>query len=316
MSIWNFPLFPKQASSYAWHMDFMYFVLTALSVFFFVAVTLVLIYFGIKYRKGSSADRTLTSPDNNTLELAWTIIPTIMALAMFVWATLFFFHVTQPPADSMEIFVVGKQWMWKIQHPEGQREINELHVPVGQNVKLTMTSQDVIHDFFIPEFRTKADVVPGKYTTQWFRATVPGEYHIFCAQYCGTEHSGMVGRVVAMKPEDYETWLRGSFTGLTPTMAGEQLFQKLGCVSCHMTGDTPRGPRLTGIMGTEVKLQNGQMAKVDEEYIRESILYPNAKQVFGFPLLMPTFDGQLSQEEILELIAYIKSLATPAQSSK
>jgi len=204
--------------------------------------------------------------------------------------------------------------MWKIQHTTGQREINELHVPIGRKVKLIMTSEDTIHDFFVPAFRMKADVLPGRYTTEWFEATKPGSYHLFCAEYCGMNHSGMIGYVIVMEQREFDNWLSGNTSQQSPAVAGQQLYQTLGCVSCHgATGEGGRGPALVGIFGTETSLANGQTAKVDEAYIRESIMTPQAKLVNGFGPIMPTFQGQVTEDQILQLIAFIRSLQGPGK---
>jgi cytochrome c oxidase subunit 2 len=246
------------------------------------------------------------------------VIPLLVCLGIFFWSSRQYIESAQPPRDALVIQVVGKQWMWKIQHPDGQREINELHVPVNKPVKLVMTSQDVIHDFGLPAFRVKMDVIPGRYTTEWFQATKPGEYHIFCNQYCGTEHSKMVGRVVVMDPEKYQAWLAGAVVDETPAAAGEKLFAQYSCMNCH----SQHGPSLAGIYGTKVKVREDGVLKevtADEDYIRESILNPPRKIVDGYPPLMPSFQGQLSEEQLLELIAYIKELGNntgPVDSMK
>jgi len=231
-----------------------------------------------------------------------------LTMVMFVWGAKLFFVIYHPPINSLEITVVAKQWMWKVQHPEGRLEIDELHVPVGRPIKLTMTSQDVIHDFFVPAFRVKKDVLPGRYTTVWFEATKAGEYHLFCSQYCGTQHSGMVGRIVVMEAPHYQTWLSGGTTGMSLAAAGEKLFQTLGCVSCHADNDTGRGPSLAGLFGKAIQLQGGKSVIADEAYIRESILEPQAKIVAGYPPIMPTFKGLISEEGILQILAYLKSV--------
>jgi cytochrome c oxidase subunit 2 len=208
----------------------------------------------------------------------------------------------------MEIFVTGKQWMWKAEHPEGQREINELHVPLGRPVKLTMTSEDVIHDFFVPAFRVKKDVLPGRYTSLWFQATKLGTFHLFCAQYCGAYHAGMIGSVIVMEPNAYERWLSGSEQGVTMEAAGEKLFGENGCVTCHLSDGTGPGPSLLGVYGNPVRLTNGQTLNADDAYVRESILSPTAKIVAGYKPVMPSFQGQLSEEQIMDLVAYVRSL--------
>jgi cytochrome c oxidase subunit 2 len=238
---------------------------------------------------------------------------------MFAWGAQIYFENSRPPKNANEIYVVGKQWMWKIQHSTGQREINELHVPVGRKIKLIMTSEDTIHDFFIPAFRIKADVLPGKYTTQWFEATKAGTYHLFCAEYCGMNHSGMTGSVIVMQPADFDNWLSGNASQQSSAVAGQQLFQSLGCVSCHgANGEGGRGPGLVGLFGSKVFLTNNQTLTADEAYIRESIENPSAKVVSGFSPIMPTFQGQVTPEQLIQIMSYIKSLqatGTPATAA-
>jgi cytochrome c oxidase subunit II len=230
-------------------------------------------------------------------------------MTMFVWGARVFFEQYKPPQNAIEVYVVGKQWMWKLQHATGQREINELHVPVGRKVKLIMTTEDVIHDFFVPAFRTKADVVPGRYTTLWFEATKAGRYHLFCAEYCGMNHSGMIGTVIVMEPRDFDNWLAGNTGTTTPAAAGQQLYQTLGCASCHgANGEGGRGPVLAGLFGRDVSLASGATVRADEGYLRESIVNPQAKLVAGFGPIMPTFQGQVSEDQLMQLVAFIKSL--------
>src|SRR6185503_6428231 len=241
----------------------------------------------------------------------WTVIPFLIAMTMFGWGARVYFEQYKPPANAIEVYVVGKQWMWKLQHATGQREINQLHIPVGRKIKLIMTSEDVIHDFFVPAFRTKMDVVPGKYTTMWFEATTPETYHLFCAEYCGMNHSGMTGSIIVMEPREFDNWLSGNTNTTSPAVAGQQLFQSLGCASCHgQNGEGGRGPALHGLFGSQTTLQGGQKITADEAYIRESILNPQAKLVDGFGPIMPTFQGQLSEDQLMQLMAYIKSLQT------
>ena len=245
------------------------------------------------------------------LELLWSFIPLVIAMVMFVWGAKVFFDLYRPPAGAMEIYVVGKQWMWKVQHADGQREINELHVPVGRPVKLIMGSEDVIHSFYIPAFRVKADVIPGRYNTLWFEATKPGRYHLFCAEYCGTKHSGMIGWVMAMEPADYQAWLGGGAAPTTsPVAAGEKLFQDLACNTCHRAGAQARGPLLDRhLTASRSSSQGGGTGHGRRAYLRESIVNPQAKVVAGFQPIMPTFQGQVTEEQLLQLIAYIKSLS-------
>jgi cytochrome c oxidase subunit II len=304
----DFPLFPLQASTYAAREDALFFFLVAVSAFFVALIFLLILLFAVRYRRRSPEERARSVREPLWLELAWTLIPLGLTVIIFLWGARLFFFASRPPANAMEINVVGKQWMWRLQHPEGPREINELHVPVGTPVKLTMTSEDVIHSFFVPAFRIKRDVVPGRYITAWFEATKTGEYHLFCTQYCGTQHAGMIGRVIVMEPVEYERWLRGGGAGLLPAAQGEVLFQRLACGACHRPDNTGRGPSLVGLFGQPVRLEGGGTATADEGYIRESILMPQAKIVAGFQPIMPTFKGQVSEEGILQIIAYIKSL--------
>ncbi len=308
MSWLGFPLFPEEASTMAARVDALFLFLVVVSVFFASLICLLIVSFAIKYRRRSENERPAPIVGNLRLEVLWTVIPFGLTMVMFVWGAKLYFVIYHPPANALEINVVAKQWMWKVQHPEGQLEIDELHVPAGRPVKLTLTSQDVIHDFFVPAFRVKRDVVPGRYTTVWFEATKPGEYHLFCAQYCGTQHSGMIGRIIVMEPTDYQRWLSGGATGVSLATAGEGLFQRLGCVSCHLPNDTGRGPSLVGLFGKTVQLQGGGSVTADETYIRESILSPQAKIVAGFQPIMPTFKGLISEDGILQILAYLKSL--------
>jgi len=301
------PLFPEAASTMAKDVDALFLFLVAVSGFFALLIAALVVYFSIRYRRRSRDERPEAIEGSLKLELLWTVIPFGLTLIMFVWGATLFVRLSKPPPDAIEVFVVGKQWMWKIQHLEGRREINELHVPVGRPIKLTMTSEDVIHSFYVPAFRIKQDVLPNRYTTTWFEATKPGRYHLFCAEYCGTEHSGMVGSIVVMEPSEYEEWLGGG--GATDlTAGGAKLFEQLGCASCHRAGSGGRGPALEGLFGSEVALEGGQQVKADEDYVRESILNPRAKIVSGYKPIMPTFQGLVSQEGILQLVAYVKSL--------
>jgi len=308
----DFPLFPERASTMAERVDALYFYLVGVSVFFSALIFLLILYFAIKYRRRSEAEQPALIHGSMVLEVTWSVIPLILTMAMFSWGAVLYFQMFRPPSDALEIAVVGKQWMWKIQHPTGQREINELHVPQGRAVKLTMTSEDVIHSFYIPAFRVKMDVLPGKYTSLWFEATQIGEYHLFCAEYCGTKHSLMIGKVVVMEPAEYQNWLSGAPPGETMEAAGARLFEQYQCNTCHAPGTGTRGPSLVGVYNTRVRLTAGQTVVADEAYLRESILNPKAKTVAGFQDLMPLYQSQISEEGVLQLIAYIKSLAQEA----
>jgi cytochrome c oxidase subunit 2 len=304
----EFRLFPPQASTSAYQVDSLYLVLTLVSLFFMTIVFLPILYFCIKYRRGSPADRSNPSSGSNLLEVGWTTLPTLMGLGLFAWGALDYFRIERQPGDAIDVQVVGKQWMWKIQHAEGKREINELHIPVDRTIALTMTSQDVIHSFFIPAFRVKQDVVPGKYTSQWFKPTRTGEYHIFCSQYCGTDHSHMIGRVVVMQPQAYERWLKTGEQKESIVRAGQRLFHDRGCSGCHAPNSTFHAPLLEGLYRKPVPLADRTVVTADDQYLRDSILQP-AKQISaGYDNIMPSFSGHLSEEEIMQLIAYLKAI--------
>jgi cytochrome c oxidase subunit 2 len=308
--MWGIPLFPDQASLNAHHVDELYYFLVAVSAFFSVLIFGLIAVFAVRYRQAKRVNRRIEFTHFLGVEITWILIPLAISGVIFVWGAKVYFDLSAPPADVMDVYVIGKQWMWKIQHPEGNREINELHVPIGRAVRLTMTSQDVIHSFYIPAFRIKQDVLPGRYTSQWFHPTKVGEYHLFCAEYCGTLHSGMIGRVVVMEPAEYEQWLAGATDGASMAGTGEQLFTQFGCSSCHRAEVGARGPSLIGVYGSRVSIEGGQTVVADENYIRESILDPFAKIVLGYPRLMPTFRGRLSQEQLNQIIEYIKSLGS------
>ena len=294
------------ASSWANDWQNLFYFEVGIFVFFSLLIFSVILYFAVKYRRRAGNEAPPPTKDYLPLEITWTAVPVAICVVMFLWGAALFVRNGIPPAAATEIFVVGKQWMWKIQYPDGRRDINELHVPVGVPIKLTMASEDVIHDFAIPAFRIKKDVVPGHYTTLWFTATKTGRYHLYCDQYCGTSHSAMVGWVNVMEPAQYAQWLSGSGGGRALAEAGADLYKQYACNTCH---DIGRGPSFVGLYGTPVKLSNGQTVLADDAYIRESILNPSAKIVAGYTPLMPTFQGQLGEEQILQLTAYIKSVA-------
>jgi cytochrome c oxidase subunit 2 len=309
----NFPLFPERASAMAWQVDGLYFLLTAVSAFFTLLIFALVLFFAIKYRR-SAHPHAEQIEGSLPLELAWTLIPLGICMIFFAWGSLIYFQQARPPRGAMEVYVVAKQWMWKMEYEGGQRDINQLHVPVGRDVRMIMSSQDVIHSFFVPAFRVKADVLPGRYTEIWFRPTQPGTYHLFCAEYCGTDHSGMIGQVIVMEPDAYATWLTSGNNGApTGSLAanGAQLFQQLGCATCHRSDTQARGPDLAGMYGKQVQLADGRTVVADENYIRESILNPGVKIVAGFKPIMPTFQGQVSEEGLMALVAYIKGLPQP-----
>jgi len=310
--IGRFSLFPEQASTVAGQIDAIYFFLVAVSAVFSLAIAAAIVVFAVRFRRSKERQVIPTWEGLLSLELTWTIIPFLITLVMFFWGARVFITLRTPPENALQVYVVGKQWMWKVQHVEGKREINELHVPVGRPVKLVMTSEDVIHSFFVPAFRVKQDAVPGRYTSLWFEASKAGEYHLFCAEYCGGQHSRMIGRVIAMEPAEFQRWLSGSTgtTGNPSSMvsAGQQLFEQLGCATCHQENSGARGPNLAGLFNKQVALLDGRSVVADEAYLRESILNPQAAVVAGYQPIMPTFKGLVSEEGLLQLITYIKSL--------
>ena len=307
---------PTDASISADRVDHLYFFLTGLTLFFTFSIFMTIFYFMIKYRRRSEEERPPATEESLSLELTWIVIPSLICVFVFLWGASLFFAAARPPQGAMEIFVVGKQWMWHLQHPEGVREINELHVPLGVPIKLTMTSEDVIHDFYIPAFRVKKDVLPGRYTSLWFQATKTGTYHVFCGQYCGADHAQMIGWVYVMEPSDYAAWLSGGASHESMAQAGERLFTQLGCVTCHAGDNTGRGPSLIGLYGKPQKLRSGETRIVDEGLIRQAIVFPNSVILPNYPPVMPTFQGQINEEQVLQLIAYVKSLGTQERTGK
>ena len=309
MSIFGIPVFTAQASTFAKDVDMLYFFILAVCSFFALAVAVSVVYFGIRYHKTHDGEIGARIEGSLPLELLWSVIPTILAMFMFGWGATVFYHLRTPPEEAMQIYAVGKQWMWKFQHPEGQREINELHIPVGRPIKITISSEDVLHSLYFPAFRTKMDAIPGRYTELWFEADKVGSYHIFCSEYCGTNHSGMIGTVTVMDPSAYQAWLQGGGEGGTLSQRGARLFTSLACDSCHLDNGRGRGPSLQNIVGTTVDLEDGSTATVDDAYLRESILNSQAKIVKGFTPLMPTFQGLISEENLVALIEHVKSLS-------
>ena len=305
----GFPLFPETASDIARQVDAIYFFGLAVAGFFSLLVAGLIFYLASRYRR---------TPDNQVgqrdtapmwLEITWSVVPLVILLVMFGWGAKVFVATQRVPPDAVEYFVTGKQWMWKFQHPEGRREINNLHVPVGQRIKLTMTSEDVIHSVFVPAFRVKKDVLPGRYTTLWFEATTPGTYRMFCNEYCGVEHSLMSGSIIVMEARDYQRWLSEGDRGATAPSAGAAVFVAQACDRCHLEDSEARAPRLNGLFGRERAFVDGTTVMADDNYLRESILNPRAQVVTGYNPIMPTYQGRVTEQELFELIAYIKALA-------
>lgn len=299
--------FPKQGSTTASEVDALLIGLVSVTGVVALGIAVLLIYFSVRYRRRPNTPPPPCIGGSAPLELAWSVTPLVIFMGFFVWGVKVYFSAYRAPDDATIMYVIGKQWMWKFQHPNGQREINELHVPVGQPIKLMMTSEDVIHSFFVPEFRIHMDVLPGRYTSVWFEATEAGTYKLFCSQYCGTNHAGMIGNVIAMRPTDYQKWLRLHAEG-SLALQGRKKFLKYRCLSCHSADEHARAPVLEGLYGTMVHLRKGRPVIADEEYIRESIFNPGAKVVAGYENIMPTFKGQIDEQDIIELIAFIQSL--------
>ena len=303
----NFAIFPPEASSIAPYADALYFFLILISVVGLGAVATLVVTFSIRYRKDRNPKATPIE-GSTLLEATWTIIPLILFMITFVWGALLYFRIYSPPTNAMNIYVVGKQWMWKIEHPGGQHEIDALHIPINRPIQLTLISQDVFHSFSVPAFRVKREVIPGRYNTVWFEATKPGVYHLFCTQYCGTLHSQMIGWVYAMTPEDYEAWAAGSTSGHSLAQNGERLFASLGCNSCHNSSPNAHGPILANVYGSRVQLKNGDFVTVDDAFLRDTILNPTMHEVAGYAPIMPTYQGQVSEEGLIDLVEYIRRL--------
>jgi cytochrome c oxidase subunit 2 len=303
----NSALFPAEASTVAPWMDALYFFLLGMTLTGLFLVGVLLFGFSIRYRKEKNPVATQIE-GSTLLEATWTIIPLAIFLLTFVWGALLYFRIYDPPANAMNIYVVGKQWMWKAEHPGGQHEINSLHVPTGRPVQLTMISQDVFHSFSIPDFRVKREVIPGRYSTVWFNATTPGTYHIFCTQYCGTQHSGMIGEVTVLTPHDYEKWLAQSTNGMSLAQNGERLFASMGCNACHSGNAAARGPNLAGVYGTKLTMTDGSQVLVNDAFLRDAILNPSQHITAGFAPIMPTYQGQISEDGLIDLVEYLKNL--------
>lgn len=308
----SFQLFPEAASTGAVDVDRLYIFLIAVTGSAVVLVMSLAIFFAVKYRRTADNQVPKYELENKYLEYSWIVLPFIAFMVIYFWSAQVYFRANRSPDDALEVWGTGRRWMWKFQHLGGQSEINELHVPLGRPVKVILASEDVIHSFFVPAFRVKRDVLPHRYTTVWFRPTKAGRYHLFCAEYCGTEHSKMIGSVVVLPEAEYQTWLAGG-KAASPVAEGEQLFSALACNTCHGV-DAPgaRGPQLGGVFGTQVRLRTGQTVTADENYLRESILNPATKVVAGYEPIMPSFEGQVDEQQLIYLLTYIKSLGVKA----
>jgi cytochrome c oxidase subunit 2 len=302
------PLYPEQASNFASSVDALMYFMIAVCLFFAVGICIAVIYFFFRYRRRDPNEVGVPIHGNMRLEMTWIVLPFFLLMAMFGWGAVVYVNYRHTPPDALDIYVVGKQWMWKLQQPNGRREINELHIPVNRDIRLILASEDVIHDFFVPAFRVKMDAVPGHYNNMWFRPTKVGRYHFFCSQYCGTNHAVMGGWVVVMEPDEYAAWLAGGSGSGDPVADGEKLYEQLACSTCHLPDGKGRGPSYYGVYGSKVRLADGTTVVADDAYIRESILQPTAKIVAGYQPVMPSFQGLVTEDQILALTAYIKSL--------
>lgn len=306
---------PSAASHYASTIDLLSFSFMVLVVLLSAPVFVLMVVFAVKYRRGKTADRTHRINRNMWVEVSWALIPFLLILFFYGWATSLFIDHARPPADSLEIEAVGKQWMWKFQHAGGQREINELHVPVGRDVKVVLASQDVIHSLFIPALRIKQDAVPGRYTQLWFNVDKPGVYWLTCAEFCGTDHSVMSGRLIAQEPARYTAWLAENGSSASLAAEGKKLFISSGCSGCHSPKAKVHAPSLAGLYGRTVPLEDGGTVKADDQYIRDSILLPQKQIAAGYPHIMPTFENILSEGDVLRIVAYVKSLSNAPEEN-
>jgi len=304
----TFPVLPEEGSLGAREVDNILVALVAMAFFFSTVIAGAIVWFSFKYRRNNPVNRVRSDAHSLKLEIAWTVLPLLIGIGFFTVAAATYFRERHPPAAAMEIHVIGKRWMWKIQHPQGKREINEVHLPIGVPVRLLMTSQDVIHSFYIPAFRIKQDVLPGRYTTLWMVPSKIGSYHLFCSQYCGTDHARMIGQVTVMSRPDYQTWLTTGEHAESPVVRGAQLFRQFGCSGCHAGSEVIRAPSLVGVYGSTVPLDGGGTVLADEQYLRDSILLPNAQIVAGYAPVMPSFAGHISEDDLMALIAYLKSI--------
>jgi cytochrome c oxidase subunit 2 len=307
----GFHLLAQSASTVAQRTDALMLTMLLLCGGMALVLALLVIAFAVRYRRGSAADRTHPPSHANGLEAAWTLAPMLLFMGIFVWAARDYTAQAQPPADALPVNVVAKQWMWKLQHRNGRREINELHVPLGQPVRLAMASEDVIHSFFVPAFRLKQDVLPGRTTQLWFTASQLGEFPLLCAEYCGSEHSQMIGRIVVQTPAEFARWLAAGPQQPSLAQLGFALFRAHGCSGCHGAGSTVPAPSLAGLIGRRVHLQDGRDVVADDNYVRDSLLLPQKDVVAGYAPVMPSFAGQLGEQDIQALIAYLR--ATPME---
>jgi cytochrome c oxidase subunit 2 len=290
--------------------DLLIIALVAISGVVLALVFGLMLLYVVRYRHNSPIDRGQIAEKTFRFEISWTAATLVIFFGLFIWGADLYVRLWRAPPDAVKIYVVAKQWMWKVQHPGGQRELNALHVPAGKPVELIMTSQDVIHDFFVPAFRLKRDLLPGQYETLSFQAERPGTYHLFCAQFCGTDHAAMLGRIVVLPPAEYQRWLARNGAGDTLAAEGARLFIQYGCSGCHGGHGTVRAPPLDGVYGSPVPLSDGSVIVADEAYIRDSILQPKRQVVASYEPLMPSFAGVIGEDDLVKLVAYIVSLGS------
>jgi cytochrome c oxidase subunit 2 len=301
-------LWPERASDYASRIDLLMWGFTGVTALLAGPVLVLMVVFAVKYRRGKLADRSRPLNRSTLIEVSWTIAPFLLTVGFFVYAAWLYYGLHRPPPGALSVQVVAKQWMWKFQHPEGQREINDLHVPAGEAVRLVMTSQDVIHSLYLPALRIKQDVLPGRYTSLWFTADRPGVYRLECTQFCGTAHSVMGGRFIVMRPADYARWLAASAVDESLAGQGAALYRRLGCGGCHDAGSTVRAPPLAGVAGRPVALADGRTVRADGQYLHDSLVLPNRDVVAGYRPVMPTYAGLIGEDETTTLVAYLQSL--------
>jgi cytochrome c oxidase subunit II len=305
------PTLLHSASTLGRKVDALFLAMLGITGLVALGVAACIVAFSIRYRRGSLADRSNSPLRVRWIEITWTAAPLAIFLAIFFWSNLVFSQFYQTPRNPLRVHVLAKQWMWKLEHENGRREIDELHVPLGQPVELVMTSQDVIHSFFVPAFRIKQDVLPGRYTSLWFTATRLGRFDLFCAEYCGTNHAGMHGGVTVMRPAEFAQWLASESEQSSPAARGFELYRRVGCSGCHEPTSTVHAPDLTGLYGRPVHLADGSTVIADETYLRDSILLPHKQVVAGFDPVMPSFQGQLDEDDLIALIAFIESRTSP-----
>ncbi|HEU4601640.1 MAG TPA: cytochrome c oxidase subunit II [Steroidobacteraceae bacterium] len=303
-----FSLLATHAVSTLGHrVDVLFLVMTLVTGIVALGIAALLLIFSIRYRRGSKADRRNPPSGVRWLEITWIAVPLAIFLGLFAWSSVVFSQFYRPPADAAHIYVVAKQWMWKLEHLNGKREIDQLHVPLGRPVELVMTSQDVIHSFYLPDFRVKQDVLPGRFTSLWFTPTQLGTFHLFCAEYCGTDHARMGGGIVVMPPDEFANWLAEGNHAPDLASRGFALYRELGCSGCHEPTSTVHAPDLRGLYGRTVHLSDGSAVLADENYIRDSILEPKKQVAVGFAPVMPSFHDQVTEDQVIALIAFIKS---------